>query len=138
MNDTKKAKILVVEDLPTWRMILYDILSEEGYEVTTADSFQEAVNLLDKKEFDIATIDMRLVDTLPYNMQGMEVLKRAKDIQPGIKAIILTGYPDDNQEKKAKDYDVQGYHKKAPEGKSFDIDKFKEIIDNLLKKSYKK
>jgi two-component system response regulator (stage 0 sporulation protein F) len=128
-----KGKILVVDDQQGWRELLEDILSEDGYEVVTASNFKEAIDLLKRKHFDLATIDMRLVDPSPYNIDGMRVLKETKTQKPLIKAIILTGYPDEAQKDKALNfYGADGYYEKAPDGKPFDIVEFKQIISNFL------
>ncbi len=132
-NNTPKGKILVIDDQIGWRELLEDILSEDGYEIKTGTNLQEAIELLKTKTFDLATIDMRLVDASPYNIDGMRVLKEAKKQQSAIKAIILTGYSDEKQRDKALNfYGADHYCEKAPDGKPFDIDEFKQLIFNLL------
>lgn len=130
----KKGKILVVDDQQGWRELLEDILTEnDEYYVQTAGNLNEAIELLESRSFDLATIDMRLVDASPYNIDGMKVLEEAKKQQPLIKAIILTGYPDIEQKHKALNYyKADGYYEKAPDGKPFDIDEFKQVIYELL------
>ncbi len=131
MQNTPKWKILVVDDQQGWRELLEDILTEDGHEVKTAGNLKEASELL-REPFDIATIDMRLVDSSLYNIDGMRVLKEAKTRQPSMKAVILTGYPDPAQKDKALNfYGADGYYEKAPDGKPFDIDKFRQAIYNL-------
>jgi DNA-binding NtrC family response regulator len=128
-----KGNILIVDDQPNWRELLSVILTDDGHKVTTATNFQEAVDLLKRNSFDIAILDMRLVDASSYNIQGMEVLKEAKKQQPSIKAIILTGYPDHDQKEKAVNfYKADGYYEKAPNGKPFDIEVFSKEIFKLL------
>jgi len=128
-----KGNILVVDDHPNWTELLSIILTDDGHKATKAANFQEAVDLLKCNPFDIAILDMRLVDASSYNIQGMEVLKEAKKLQPSIKAIILTGYPDPKQREKAMDfYKADGYYEKAPDGKPFDIDVFSREIFKLL------
>jgi len=132
-EDKMKGNILVVDDHPNWPELLSIILTDDGHKVTKAANFQEAVDLLKCNPFDIAILDMRLVDASSYNIQGMEVLKEAKKIRPSIKAIILTGYPDQKQREKALNfYKADGYYEKAPDGKPFDIDVFSKEIFRLL------
>jgi len=127
-----KRNILVVDDQSNWRELLSVILTDDGYNVTIATDFQEAVDLLKCNPFDIAILDMRLVDASSYNIQGMEVLREAKKHQPSIKAIILTGYPDIKQREKAVNfYKADGYYEKAPDGKPFDIEVFSKEIFRL-------
>lgn len=132
-HDTSKGKILVIDDQEGWRELLEDILSED-YEIETARNLKEAIDLLSTETFDLATIDMRLVDASPYNIDGMKALKEAKRRHPSMKAIILTGYPDEKQKEKALSYGADGYYEKAPDGEPFDIDEFKQVIFGLLKK----
>ncbi|MCP4344117.1 MAG: response regulator [Desulfobacterales bacterium] len=134
MQDNKpKGKILVTDDRQNWRELLDDILSGDGHEVETADSLKKATELLKNKTFDIAIIDMRLIDASPYNIDGIKVLKEAKAQQPSIKAVILTGYPDEKQKNKALNfYKADSYCEKAPDGKPFDIDEFSSQIFKLL------
>ncbi len=130
---TQKGKILVVDDQQGWRELLDDILRQEGHEVKTAENMDSAIGLLKSEKFDIAVLDMRLVDSSSYNIDGMRVLKEAKERQPSIKAIVLTGYSDEEQKKRALDfYHADGYYEKAPDGNPFDIDEFIQIISGLL------
>ncbi len=135
MSKRQKGKILIVDDLQNWRELLVEILQEDGHQTTTAKNYKEASALLKARanEFDIAVIDMRLIDDSPYNNDGMKVLKDAKELNPLIKAIILTGYPDKDQEYKSlKYYQADDYKRKVPKGTSFDIDEFSGFIFNLL------
>lgn len=133
MITKRNDNVLVVDDLEGWRDLLAAILESDGYQVVTASTFEEARSLLEVKRFDIAILDMRLVDTSVHNIQGMDLLKEAKRLNPAIKAIILTGYPDPNQKAKALDfYGADGYLEKAPEGQPFDVDNFSEAVSDLL------
>ncbi|MGE0084185.1 MAG: response regulator [Desulfococcaceae bacterium] len=130
----RKGKILVVDDQQGWQELLEDILTQKGYKVKKADNLKNARDLLKTEKFDIAVLDMRLVDASSYNIDGMRVLKEAKKLQPTIKAIILTGYSDKEQKDRARDfYGADGYYEKAPDGNPFDIDKFIQIISDLPK-----
>jgi DNA-binding NtrC family response regulator len=127
------CNILLVDDLPSWRDLLSTILEKDGYNVKTANDFQEAKGLLQMEKFDIAIFDMRLIDHAEHNIQGMALVREAKTLQPSIKAIILTGYPDPKQKARALNfYGADGYYEKAPEGEFFDIETFSELIENLL------
>lgn len=133
MNEYDK-NILVVDDQDGWRDLLKEVLSNEGFVVFNASSLNDAVSLLYSYSFVVAILDMRLVDASTYNIQGMEVLKKAKQIQPKIKAIILTGYPHEQQKKKALDYyQADGFFEKVPGGNSIDLDNFINELAKLIK-----
>ncbi|MFH1460470.1 MAG: diguanylate cyclase [Candidatus Omnitrophota bacterium] len=84
----KKAKILLVDDEAVIRETLCSILKEDGYEVITAKSGHEAVNLSGKSHLDIAIIDLKLPD-----VDGTFVLHNIKKHNPNICAILITAYP---------------------------------------------
>jgi two-component system NtrC family response regulator len=129
----KCGYILVVDDRKNWRDLLKEILQADGHTVVMASTFDEGRGLLESQHFDVAVFDMRLVDNAVYNIQGMTLLEEAKKLQPSIKAIILTGYPDPDQEARALDfYGADDYLEKAPEGKPFNIERFSRRIFKLL------
>jgi two-component system NtrC family response regulator len=133
MAGKKRGHILVVDDHRNWRELLAALLESDGHEVMTAGSFQEGLRLLKAERFDAAILDMRLVDSSVYNIQGMALLREAKRLQPSIKAVILTGYPDPDQETRALHfYGADYYIQKAPEGQPFAVDSFSRLISELL------
>lgn len=80
--------ILVVDDDTEIRKVLSSILSEEGYSVKTVENGKQAIEVSEKKRFDLALIDIKLPD-----MKGTELLHRLKEKQPHIVMIIITGFP---------------------------------------------
>lgn len=134
MENKQHGVILVVDDQQSWRELLLGILENDGHEVVIARNFQETKTLLNTKRFDLAIIDMRLVDSDVYNIEGMKVLQEVKRQHPGMKAIIFTGYPDPDQKIKAIEYyHADDYLEKVPGGKPLNIDEFSQKIFNLLK-----
>jgi DNA-binding NtrC family response regulator len=80
--------ILVVDNDTELRKVLSSILSEEGYAVKTVENGKQAIEVSEKKHFDLALIDTKLPD-----MKGTELLHRLKEKQPHIVMIIITGFP---------------------------------------------
>ncbi len=74
----------MVDDDPLITKGTGDDLVAEGYEVTRADSGEKAVQLLEKATFDLVM----------GSINGIGVLKRAKEISPGTMVMILTGFGD--------------------------------------------
>ncbi len=131
--EKRSGSILVVDDNSSWRKLLYEVLTDDGHDVKKASNLKEAIKLLGIDMFDLAILDMRLVDELQNNIDGMKVLKEAKSKQPNIKAIILTGYPDSEHKEKALSfYNADGYFEKVPQGTSLDINVFSKLIFDLL------
>lgn len=81
------GKILAVDDERGMRDLLRKVLSKEGYEVITAEDGEEGLNLIKENSFDIVIADL----DMPI-MNGIEMIKRAKDFDPNITIIIITAY----------------------------------------------
>lgn len=56
--------------------------------MATAETGEEALKLIEKQDFDILVIDVRLP-----RKSGLQVLSEAKEVKPDIKSIIITAYP---------------------------------------------
>ena len=81
----EKRKILVVDDEDALRTVLSAELNSEGYDVGTAADGVEALAELQKKNYDLALLDIKMP-----NMNGFEVLKVIKEKYAGTKVIMLT------------------------------------------------
>ena len=83
----KRAKILIVDDEAVIRESLHDWLSDVGYEVFTAESGPQALEILEKEKVGIVIADL----VMPA-IDGIELMKRAKEIVPNVEVIIITAY----------------------------------------------
>ncbi|OGL46570.1 MAG: hypothetical protein A2149_00350 [Candidatus Schekmanbacteria bacterium RBG_16_38_11] len=81
------VKILIVDDEEILRNMLTDVLTEEGYQVSQAPNGEEAVNMLKENYFEIV-----LTDIMMPGLDGIGVLRAAKEIEPGSDIIVMTGY----------------------------------------------
>ena len=84
----KMKEILVVEDEEIVRDSLKDWLTDTGYQVVTVEDGEKALATLRDNEFGVIIIDLRLP-----GIDGLEVFRRAKELQDSIKGIIITAYP---------------------------------------------
>jgi DNA-binding NtrC family response regulator len=82
-----KAKILVVDDEVIIRDSLREWLSDAGYEVFTAENGPQALETIKREEPRIVIADL----VMP-GMDGIELMKRAKELSPDIEVIITTAY----------------------------------------------
>lgn len=81
------AKILVVDDDQGMREFMDIMLTKEGYEVTSADSSVNAINLCRKTAFDLVITDLKMP-----KIDGIEFLKTIKDQRPETVVILVTAY----------------------------------------------
>jgi DNA-binding NtrC family response regulator len=77
--------ILVVDDEAIVRESIRDWLKDSGYEVSVAESGEEALKLIQKQNFGVMILDLRLP-----GMNGIDVLKKVKVLKPDIKSIVIT------------------------------------------------
>ena len=85
----RKHTILLVDDDPIIIIGTGRDLERNGYEVTTANDGEEAVELLNKSSFDLV-----LTDLVMGQIDGIGVLKKAKEINPETMVMIFTGFGD--------------------------------------------
>jgi ATP-dependent Lon protease len=83
----KKSRILVVDDEKIVVKNLDRFLQKEGYSVVTATSGAEAIERLDESDFDLVMTDLKMKD-----IDGINVIQKAKDKNADIQAIMITGY----------------------------------------------
>ena len=88
--NTKKIKVLVVEDSGVIVQRLYSILSEIDFikSIAHAKNGEEALTLLQILAPEIVLLDIKL----PV-LNGIEVLKKIKQDYPAIRVVMLTNYP---------------------------------------------
>lgn len=85
----RNKSILLVDDVEIILHALGTNLRHENYDVTLASSGEEALSLLQDNPFDLVVTDL----SMP-GIDGTQVLKEAKKINPMTGVIILTGYGD--------------------------------------------
>src|SRR5689334_18239267 len=80
-----RTKILVIDDEKLVRWSLQQKLTHEGYEVESAPTGEEGVNLIREDGFDLVLLDLRLP-----GMDGFQVLREIKAMERDIAVIMLT------------------------------------------------
>ena len=104
----KRAKILVVDDLPDVRATISGLLSDAGFDVTSASSKKDALQILRTDQFNAAVLDIRLDDTDEDNKDGLVLMHEIKNHHPRTATIILTGYADVKMVREALQPDQDG------------------------------
>jgi two-component system response regulator AtoC len=82
------VNILVVDDDRDTRELLREVLSEEGYNVVTSSSGEEALQVGKQECFDLIISDMKLGPDL----SGLDVLRAYKTLQPESEVILITAF----------------------------------------------
>jgi DNA-binding NtrC family response regulator len=84
---SSKASILIVDDESVVRDSLGKWLEEEGYSVETAASAQEALLKLPRQRWDLALLDIKMP-----GMDGLELHRKLREVDPNLIVVIMTGY----------------------------------------------
>ncbi len=83
------SKLLLVDDEEGIRKVLSLSLQSDGYDVKTAESGQQALKLFQKEFFPIVMTDIKMP-----GLDGLEVLKLIKEMNPDTQVIVFTGHGD--------------------------------------------
>lgn len=81
------AKILIIDDEPSIRTVLRDILEMEKYEVDEAKDGIDALSKIKKSKYDAAICDIKMP-----KMDGMELLERINILSPDTPVIMISGH----------------------------------------------
>ncbi|MDR1677668.1 MAG: response regulator [Deltaproteobacteria bacterium] len=114
------AKILVVDDEAHIRLLYSEELTEDGYEVVTAENGDKLLELIEKEKPDVVTLDIKMVD---YN--GLDLLQDIRNKFYDLPVILCSAYDtfkDDMKSIAADHYVV----------KSFELSELKAKIKEVL------
>lgn len=118
------ARILVVDDEINFLDIMSEFLEEEGYGVETAINGEEALKTLEKSSFDLLVSDINMP-----GMKGFELLKKASQLYPELKRILITAYDVRDYINLAKNYNIGNIITKTT---PFNFDEIKVFINNII------
>jgi two-component system nitrogen regulation response regulator NtrX len=79
--------VLIVDDEESVRKSLADVMRDEGYEVVTAASGREGIDILAEAQPSIVLLDIAMPD-----MDGIETLRRFRELRPDLPVIMVTGH----------------------------------------------
>lgn len=81
------ARLLVVDDESSIRLLYSQELADEGYEVVTAATAAEAVELIGKGEFDLIVLDIKL-----KNESGLDLLQKIVKERHNLPVVLCTAF----------------------------------------------
>ena len=114
----REPNILIVDDQFGIRVLLTEVLQKEGYETFQAANGPQALSLAANHEIDLVLLDMKIP-----GMDGIEILKKLKEMKPDIRAIIMTAYGELDLIEKAKELGALTHF-----AKPFDIDDIRAAV----------
>jgi DNA-binding NtrC family response regulator len=82
-----KGRVIVIDDDEGNRRSMDLALRKDGYAVTSFTTGQEAIDALNTQGADLLVTDLRMP-----GLDGLEVLKRARAVDPGIGVLVITGF----------------------------------------------
>ena len=85
-----KKRILFIDDEYLLREVIYELLSDVGYEVIAEESGADAISVFSDTPEDF---DLVLTDLIMLNMMGDEIARRIRAIRTDIPIIVMTGPP---------------------------------------------
>ena len=86
--ETIRQSVLVVDDEENFLTLLKWFLTQRGYDVSTALSADDALDMVQKQNFDIALLDIKL-----GSGNGLTLLEEVTARSPRLKVIMMTAYP---------------------------------------------
>jgi two-component system, response regulator, stage 0 sporulation protein F len=116
------SKILIVDDQYGIRILLNEVFQKEGYTTYQAANGMQALEIVRKHRPDLVLLDMKIP-----GMDGIEILKRLKEIDQDIKVIIMTAYGELDMIQETKELGAIMHF-----AKPFDIDDLREAVKKHL------
>ena len=118
------GRLLIVEDEKTALKNLQHVMKKEGYEVTGTLSGPNALQLLEKEEFDVVLTDLKM-----EQVDGVMVLEKSRELYPDSEVIMITAYASipsavETMKKGAYDYIA----------KPFNLDDVRKAVRSALEK----
>jgi DNA-binding response OmpR family regulator len=108
-ND-KRATILIVDDQEMVRTLVADLLSDSNFEVLTASTGQDAVELYGQmmqeareQERREHPVDLVILDMILPKGDGVETFERLRSINPDVRVILSSGYDVDDRVRELRD-----------------------------------
>lgn len=117
-------KLLIVDDERIALKNLEHVMKKEGYEVVGTQSGPNALKLLEEQQFDVVLTDLRM-----EKVDGMQILKKCRELYPDTEVIMITGYATLESAVKAMKHGAFYYI-----AKPFKLDEVRKVVKEALEK----
>lgn len=121
MESSEKVKILVIDDELSMRQFLQILLKKEGYDVTTAENGEIALNKLKEEKFPVILMDYNM----PEAIDGIDLLNEMLHRSPKSQIVVITAYASTEQAIKAIELGAVDYVSKP-----FNVAEIRDIVKN--------
>lgn len=125
MQETKKKKILIIEDEKPLSHALELKLTHEGFEATSTESGKSGIEMLEKGDFDLVVCDL-----ITPGLDGFQVLQTIKDKKIKTPVMVMTNLNQEEDKKRAEDLGAIGFFVKSNVTIS-------EIVEHIKEKMHK-
>ncbi|GAX89567.1 response regulator [Effusibacillus lacus] len=115
-------KVLIVDDQYGIRVLLNEVLEKEGYSVFQAPNGQTALEIVKLEKPDLVLLDMKIP-----GMDGLEILRHIRVIEPDLKVFMMTAYGELDLIKEAMALGALTHFTKP-----FDIDELRKAVNKEL------
>ncbi|WP_223069360.1 response regulator [Paenibacillus caui] len=119
----EEKKVLIVDDQNGIRILLMEVFSSEGYKTYQAANGKLALEIVRNDSPDLVLLDMKIP-----GMDGLEILRHIKAVNPDIKVIMMTAYGELDMIKQATELGALMHFTKP-----FDIDEMRLAVNMQLK-----
>ncbi len=115
------TRVLIVDDEANMRRTLSDILRDDGYDVATAGTGEEAVDMCSRQRFDIILMDVRMP-----GIDGVEAFRQIRRHQEAVRVIMMSAYGLEDLKRSALDEGAIAFLSKP-----LDVQKTIQLIDEV-------
>ena len=123
MEISEKVKILVIDDELSMRQFLQILLKKDGYDVTTAENGEIALNKLKEEKFTVILMDYNM----PEAIDGIDLLNELLHTSPKSQVIVITAYASTEQAIKAIELGAVDYVSKP-----FNVAEIRDIVKKCV------
>lgn len=114
-----RPRVLVVDDEEVVLIFFDELLTPEGYEVVRAKTGEEALRLCEDGSFELLVVDKNLP-----GISGLDLVGKAREKNPDLEWIMITGYPSMESAIQSIDLGASAYITKP-------LDRLDEVLGNI-------
>jgi len=123
-TDNSQRTVLVVDDESIIRDLIEDLLTDEGYQILLAENGVDAMQIYESHP---QNIDLVILDIIMPKMDGRELFFKMRELNPGVKIIITSGFSKPNVKEELMEKGANGFLPKP-----FTINLLTDLVQSVL------